>query len=96
MADATESPKPAAPEKPQPNGPGLMLVFGLIALLVAVWCGKDFFFPPEKMSSGTVWFNGIGMALGVGVGIYCFVMAGVRSRKPAAAATGQKPPEVGA
>ena len=95
MADSTETPKQAEAEKPQPNGPGLMLLFGLIAVGVAIWCGNDYFFN-EKMSSGTIWFNGVGMAVSIVLAIYCFVMAYVRSRKSAAAANAQKPPEAGA
>ena len=95
MADPTETPGQTAPaaEKPQPNGPGLMLLFGLAAIGVACWCGKDFFFPPKDWGSSSVWFNGLCMVAGVAVGIYCFVMAVRRSHKPATAADASKPPE---
>jgi hypothetical protein len=97
MADNPETPKPAARPAVQPYGPGLMIIFGLGSLALAYWFGRDFFFPPEMwVKEGrtvTIWINGAVMVGGVIGAIYCFIVAAVRSRKPAAPADSGKPPE---
>jgi hypothetical protein len=67
----------------EPYGPGLMALFGLALLVVAAFCGRDYFWPSKEWEEAPwkVWFNGGAMAAGVAGAIYCFVAAVVRSKK---------------
>jgi hypothetical protein len=77
----TKTPVPAK----EPYGPGLMVVFGLVLLVVAAFCGRDYFWPSKEWEEAQwkVWFNGCAMVGGMGGAIYCFVAAAIRSRKKA-------------
>ncbi len=83
---------------PEPAGPGLLMVGGVALLIVAVWCGKDFFFPSDewvkKDATWKIWGNGGGMLIAVLGSLYCFVQAVIRSRKSKPAAD-KKPDEPG-
>jgi hypothetical protein len=86
---APESQKQAAPAPAKPvNGPGLMILFGLGALVVVAWCLID-----ELRQAGTggkwaknadlvsIWFNRVGMAAGLIGAAYCFITAARRAKK---------------
>ena len=98
----TESPPPNAPQPAgQPLGPGVLMVFGLICLGVAAWCGWDAAHPKADWGehSIAIWMNWGGAALfGLGA-VYCFVLAAKRSKQGQAGAAGAdsgKPPQAGA
>ena len=82
------SASPEQPAKPQPYGPGLLMAFGLGLLAFAAWCFYDLYLggAGEKWqtegSVSTLWFNRIGMAVGVVGAAYAFILAAMRSRKP--------------
>ncbi len=96
MAEDKTTPEQAAPatkERRQPHGPGPLLFFGLVCLVVAAWCFYDLFLGSagsswEKSGSTlTIWVNRMLLALG-GVGaIYFFILAAKRFRKPPAGNT---------
>jgi hypothetical protein len=97
-----ENPPPTTGEQQpprQPYGPGVLMMFGLACLGVAVWCGMDFFYPKEDWvkggQTGTIWMNGIGMTLFAVVAIYCFVLAAIRARSasPDASRAPPSPPQ---
>jgi hypothetical protein len=95
MADAqTPEKKEEAAIPREPAGPGLMIVAGLALLIVAIWCGKDFFFPAEDWikegKTFNIWFNGGGMTFSVLLSAYCFFQAIMRNRR-AAKPNAQKP-----
>lgn len=85
----------ASPPK-QPYGPGLLMVFGLVLAGLAVWCAYDLFVA-QKGEGDTAFqaFNYGGMIVGGIAGIYCFILAAVRSKKgmPAPAAPAAPPSE---
>jgi hypothetical protein len=96
MADTQPAGQESAPPKPYAYGPGLLMIFGLALVVIAGWCGRDFFFPPDDWvkegRSGAVWMNGIGMVAGVIGAAYCFVLAVIRSKKAKGDGAGAGPP----
>ena len=91
MAEDKTTPEQAVPateERRQRHGPGLLLFFGLVCLLVAAWCFYDLFLGSAgssweaKGNTGTIWVNWMMLALGVVGAVYFFVLAAVRSKKP--------------
>jgi hypothetical protein len=70
------------PPPKQPYGPGLLMVFGLVLAGLAVWCAYDLFVA-QKGEGDTAFqaFNYGGMIVGGVAGIYCFILAAVRSKK---------------
>ena len=86
-----KTPKQAAPEpegQRQRFGPGLLLFFGLLCLLMAAWCFYDLFLSSAgssweaKGSTGTIWLNRVALPLCAIGAVYFFVLAAVRSKKP--------------
>lgn len=98
---------PKAPEAPQtvarPYGPGVLMVFGLVCLVVAAWCGWEIYTNVyrQDLAKDALWLvSNWGGAIGFAIGaIYAFVLAGRRS-KQAAQSDGEgganKPREPGA
>jgi len=83
------------PEK-QPYGPGLLMVFGLALAGLALWCAYDLFIAQKGEGDATFKiFNYGGLIVGGLAGIYCFILAAVRSKKgmPAPAAPAAPPSE---
>ena len=100
MADAQTPQKQDEAQPPhQPAGPGLMMVAGLALLVVAVWCGKDFFFPYQEWKKEEqgwkIWTNGGGMLIALVLSAYCFVQAYIRNKQPKPAAAPKKPDKPG-
>jgi hypothetical protein len=75
------------PAKPM-YGPGVLMVIGLGLLVIAAWCGHDYFNPKEEWvkggHTGTIYMQFAGMVAFGAAAIYSFVLAAVRSKKPAA------------
>ncbi len=93
--DETKTGGQGRPPK-QPYGPGLLMVFGLVLVGLAVWCAYDLFVA-QKGEGDTAFqaFNYGGVIVGGVAGIYCFILAAVRSKKgmPAPAAPAAPPSE---
>jgi len=85
-----ETPIPEAEKKTAkapPYGPGMLMVFGLALLALALWCFYDLFVGGAgkewavKGNQGTIMFNYAGMIGGALGAVYAFVLAAVRARK---------------
>jgi hypothetical protein len=89
MAEDKTTPESATPEpEGRRHGPGPLLIYGLVCLVVAAWCAYDLFsgkFPEERQ--GTIWINWLVLALSGAGAAYFFVLAAKRSKKPPAADT---------
>ena len=67
-------------------GPGPLMVFGLALLVVAAWCGYDLWSQEEwykKDELSKILFNWGGMIVAAAAAVYAFILAAVRSKKPA-------------
>ena len=83
----------------QPYGPGLLMVFGLALLGMALWCTYDLFIAQKGEGDATFQaFNYGGMIAGGVAGAYCLILAAIRSKKgmPDAAAPAEPPSDSGA
>jgi len=66
----------------QPYGPGLLMVFGLALLGLALWCTYDLFIAQKGEGDAAFQaFNYGGMIAGGVAGAYCLILAAVRSKK---------------
>lgn len=66
----------------QPYGPGLLMVFGLALLGLALWCTYDLFIAQKGEGDATFQaFNYGGMIAGAVAGVYCLILAAIRSKK---------------
>jgi len=66
----------------QPYGPGLLMVFGLALLGLALWCIYDLFIAQKGAGDTTFQaFNYGGMIGGAVAGAYCLILAAIRSKK---------------
>ena len=86
----TQPPSPPSqqePPKPQPYGPGLLMIFGLALTVLAAYCFLDLFvrgMPEEWRKAGNDWYipmNWAVMIASAAGAAYAFVVAAVRSRK---------------
>ena len=85
MAEDKTTPEQAAPateERRQRHGPGPLLVYGLVCLVIAVWCAYDLLGSTGSSweasgSMGTIWFNRLALALSSVGAVYFFVLAAV-------------------
>lgn len=80
----------------QPYGPGLLMIFGLVLVGLAVWCAYDLFIAQKGEGDVTYkLFNYGCLIVGGLAGVYCFILAVVRSKKgmPEPAAPAAPPPE---
>jgi len=92
-AQPPSPPSRQEPPKPQPYGPGLLMVFGFALLGLAAWAAGDLFFKAYTAAAedkpaqwaAQPWliaFNWGLLAAGIGGAIYSFILAVRRSRKP--------------
>ena len=97
MAENPTPPGEATPPAREPYGPGVLMVLGLFCLIVAAWCGNDYFNPKEEwVKTGqqfTIGINGVGMVAGAAGAIYAFVLAALRARKGQGKTPGEAPNE---
>ncbi|MBE3100256.1 MAG: hypothetical protein IMZ44_24305 [Planctomycetes bacterium] len=86
----TQPPSPPSqqePPKPQPYGPGLLMIFGLGLTVLAAYCFLDLFvrgMPEEWRKAGNDWYipmNWVVMIASAAGAAYAFVVAALRSRK---------------
>jgi hypothetical protein len=81
----TDAPAKEESRPREPFGPGPLMVFGLVMLLIALWCGKDFFYPSERWlkeeSTGKIYLNGAGMIGSALAAVYLFLLAYKRNQK---------------
>jgi len=77
--------KEAIPTKKMRYGPGPLMVFGLALLAVAAWCGYDLWSQEwyTKNELSKIIFNWGGMIVAAAAAVYAFILAAVRSQKPA-------------
>ena len=83
------------PEK-QPYGPGLLMVFGLALVGLALWCAYDLFIAQKGEGDAAFkLFNYGGLIVGGLAGVYCLILAVIRSKKgmPDAVAPAEPPSE---
>jgi len=85
-----QPPPPGSPEppaRPQPYGPGLLMIFGLALVALAAYCFLDLFvrgMPEEWRKEGKDWYiqmNWVVMIASAAGAAYAFVLAALRSRK---------------
>lgn len=91
MAENKPQEPPTPAKAKEPYGPGMMAVFGLVLLVVAAFCGMDYFSPGKELAEAPwkVWFNGCAMVASACGAVYCFVAAAIRSKKKDAAKGGK-------
>jgi len=66
----------------QPYGPGLLMIFGLALVGLALWCSYDLFIAQKGEGDATYkLFNYGGLIGGTVAGVYCFILAAIRSKK---------------
>ena len=92
----TQPPSPPSqqePPKPQPYGPGLLMVFGFALLVLAAWAARDLYFKAYTAAAEdkpavwadqpiTIALNWALLVVAIGGAIYSFILAVRRSRKP--------------
>ena len=71
------------PATKQPYGPGLLMIFGLALLALALWCAYDLFVRQDTAEKSTTWyiFNYGGLVLGGLGAVYTWILAAIRSKK---------------
>ena len=90
MEETPTTSQKASPTKKAPYGPGVLMVFGLALVAVAVWCGYDLHAKEEWVKegrTGTILFNWAGLIIAAIAAVYTFILAAVRAKKP----TGEPP-----
>ena len=71
------------PATKQPYGPGMLMIFGLALLALALWCAYDLFVRQDTAEKSTTWytFNYSGLVLGGLGAVYAWILAAIRSKK---------------
>ena len=71
------------PATKQPYGPGMLMIFGLALLALALWCAYDLFVRQDTAEKSTTWytFNYGGLVLGGLGAVYAWILAAIRSKK---------------
>jgi hypothetical protein len=77
----------------------MLMLFGLLLLAVAGWCARDFLGLSDRSEEawkngdwGYLLFNGAGFVGGIGLAVYTFILAAVRSRKGIGTPPAEPPP----
>jgi len=98
MAGEPESRSGAQRPGKEPHGPGMLMIFAIVLVAVAIWCGYDLFLSGEasgEKADDITWFifNYAGMIGGGLLAIYCLILAAVRAKKGVGAPAGAGPAE---
>ncbi len=89
MAEEAPQEEPRTPSKKEPYGPGVLIIFGVVMLVVVGFCFKDVVYPATaaeewRTQPGHAWYiplNWVVMFAGAAAALYCFALAAVRSRR---------------
>jgi len=98
MVGEPESRSGAQRPRKEPHGPGMLMIFAIILVAIAIWCGTDLFGEAgrEARETGHMSYliaNGIGLVGGGLLAIYCLILAAVRAKKGVGAPAGAGPAE---
>jgi len=71
------------PATKQPYGPGMLMIFGLALLALALWCAYDLLVRQDTAEKSTTWytFNYSGLVLGGLGAVYAWILAAIRAKK---------------
>ena len=98
MVGEPESRSGAQRPKKEPHGPGMLMIFAIVLVAIAIWCGNDLLGKSgrearEADRTGYLWANGTGLVGGGLLAIYCLILAAVRAKKGVGAPAGASPAE---
>jgi len=98
MVGEPESRSATQRPRKEPHGPGMLMIFAIVLVAIAIWCGTDLLGKAgrEARETGRMSYliaNGIGMVGGGLLAIYCLILAAVRAKKGVGAPAGAGPAE---
>ena len=86
MVGEPESRSATQRPRKKPHGPGMLIVFAIVLLAIAIWCATNLLGEAGREArkaghTGYLWTNGIGVVGSDLLAIYCLVLAAVRANK---------------
>ncbi|MGB3086226.1 MAG: hypothetical protein WBC53_00615 [Phycisphaerae bacterium] len=98
MVGEPESRSATQRPRKKPHGLGMLIVFAIVLLAIAIWCATNLLGEAGREArkaghTGYLWANGIGVVGSDLLAICCLVLAAVRANKGVGAPAGAGPAE---